>query len=493
MKEAASTTQTTAEHAVLAAAYRERTADEHKKAWGQFFTSPSIATFMASLLRPPTRCEVRVLDPGAGTGVLGLAAAEALIVEHGVRVHLTAVEKEPGAVVALREAAAAARARLGAEALRVDVIADDFLDLDRPRLGSTPLASFDYAIANPPYFKMSPNDDRGGDAPNVYARFMEVAARMLRDQGDLCFIIPRSFAAGFYFRRFRQRFHAAMRLDQVHVFESRRDAFRLDGVLQENIVVLYRRTREPEPRVRISSSAGEGDLSERFVHDVARERALSARDAHAVLHLPVGERDLRVMDRFATWKDDLGSFGLEVSTGPVVPFRAEEYLRSEPSKTTVPMLWLQHVLPGRVEWPLAGGFRKPEHIERGAPEKLLVKNRTYLLLRRFSAKEDARRLVAAPYVQGTLRAPMLGLENHVNFIYRKRGELAESEARALSALLNSALYDAYFRISNGNTQVSATELRALPLPGAGVLEAIAARLTRGGNEERAVVEVLGEV
>jgi len=494
MKEAASTNdRAAAEHETLAAACREQTDDDHKKTWGQFFTSPPIAAFMASLLRPPTRREVRVLDPGAGTGVLGLAAAEALIVRHGVRVHLTAVEKEPGAVAALREAAVAARARLGAAALRVDVIDDDFLDLDRPRLGSTPLASFDYAIANPPYFKMSPNDDRGGDAPNVYARFMEVAARMLRDEGDLCFIIPRSFAAGYYFRPFRRRFHAAMRLDHVHVFESRRDAFRTDGVLQENIVALYRRAREPEPRVRISCSAGERDLDERFVHDVARERALSLRDANAVLYLPASERDLRVMDRFASWKDDLASFGLEVSTGPVVPFRAQEHLRSERSKTTVPMLWLQHVLPGRVEWPLAGGFRKPEHIERDAPDKLLVKNRTYVLLRRFSAKEDARRLVAAPYLRDTIRAPMLGLENHVNFIHRKRGELAEREARSLSALLNSALFDAYFRISNGNTQVSATELRALPLPGAGVLEAVAARLARGVSEEDAVVEVLGEV
>ena len=494
MKQAAATIDLAHDqHETLTTAYREQTDDDHKKAWGQFFTSPSIAAFMASLLRPPTRSEVRLLDPGAGTGVLGLSAAEALIVRHGVRVHLTAVEKEPGAVAALRKAAAAARARLGAAALHVDVLDDDFLELDRPRLGRTALADFDYAIANPPYFKMSPNDDRGGDAPNVYARFMEVAARMLRSEGDLCFIIPRSFAAGYYFRPFRRRFHAAMRLDHVHVFESRRDAFRTDGVLQENIIVLYRRTREPEPFVRISCSGGERDLDARFVHDVLRERALSPRDANAVLHIPASERDLRVMDRFASWRGDLASLGLEVSTGPVVPFRAEEHLRAERSKTTVPMLWLQHVLPGRVEWPLAGGFRKPEHIERDAPDKLLVKNRTYVLLRRFSAKEDARRLVAAPYLRGAIRAPLLGLENHVNFIHRKRGELAESEARALSALLNSALFDAYFRISNGNTQVSATELRALPLPEAGVLEAIAARLAHGTSEEDAVVEVLGEI
>lgn len=493
MTDAVLTESTTAVPTRLAAIYRGQTDDEHKRAWGQFFTSSAIASFMASLLRPPARREVRILDPGAGTGVLGLAAAEALILRHGARVHLTAVEKEPGAVAALRAAAAAARARHDAGALCVEVIDGDFLELDKPRLGAVPLASFDYAIANPPYFKMSPSDPRGGDAPNAYARFMEVAARMLRDEGELCFIIPRSYSSGHYFRPFRRRFHAGMRLDHVHVFESRRDAFRTDGVLQENIVVLYRRTRRPESTVRISSSTGERDLETRAVHDVARERVISEADANAVLNLPASRRDLRVMDRFASWGADLASLGLEVSTGPVVPFRAQELLRDAPSSTTLPMLWLQHVLPGRVEWPLGSRFRKAEYIEGSAPAKLLVRNRTYVLLRRFSAKEDARRLVAAPYSRDSLPAPMLGLENHLNFIHCRCGELAEPDARALSALLNSALFDAYFRISSGNTQVSATELRALPLPRTEVLAQVTARLGRGASEDEAVTEVLGDV
>jgi len=479
------------DHEALAAAYRESTDGEHKKAWGQFFTSTAIADFMASLLRAPARDEVRILDPGAGTGILGLAAAEALIAKHGVRVHLTAVEKEPGAIATLHEATSRARERFGDEALSVEIVHDDFLDLDRPSLGSQPLAGFDYVIANPPYFKMSPSDARGGDAPNVYARFMEVAARMLRHDGDLCFIIPRSFASGHYFRPFRRRFHSGMRLDHVHLFESRRDAFRSDGVLQENLIVLYRRTRDPEPTVRISCSTGDRDLQERFVHDVERARVLSLTDANAVLYLPANSRDLRLMDIFASWGNSLASYGLDVSTGPVVPFRSEDFLRSTSTKTTGPMLWLQHVLPGRVEWPLAGGFRKPEHIELTAPAKLFVENRTYVLLRRFSAKEDARRLVAAPYVRDSIHAPVLGLENHVNFIHRKRGDLETAEAMALSALLNSALFDAYFRISSGNTQVSATELRALPLPPPFVLQSVAACLRRGATEDDAVAEVLG--
>jgi len=281
-----------------------------------------------------------------------------------------------------------------------------------------------------------------------------------------------------------------MRLDHVHVFGSRRDAFRDDGVLQENVVVLYRRTQATSASVQVSSSAGSIDLGTRAARKVPRDRVLDPADVNAVLFLPTNRTDLSVMDTFAGWRDSLRSYGLDISTGPVVPFRAGQYLRTSESPTTTAMLWLQHVLPGRVEWPLANGFRKPEHIEANAPAKLLVGNKTYVLLRRFSAKEDERRLVAAPYFRGSIPGAVLGIENHVNYIHRKDGDLRPDEAMALAAILNSPLFDAYFRLSNGNTQVSATELRALPLPPASTLRAVARRLASGVGSDEAVSEVL---
>ncbi len=198
------------------------------------------------------------------------------------------------------------------------------------------------------------------------------------------------------------------------------------------------------------------------------------------------------MDLVEGWTGSLASMRLDVSTGPVVPFRAEEFMRETSSASTVPLLWLQHVRAGLVTWPLDGGFRKPEHIERSAGPKLLVANRTYILIRRFSAKEDVRRLVAGPYLAGSLPGDVLGLENHVNFIHRPRGEITSSEAIGLAAFLSSDLIDAYFRISSGNTQVSATELRGLPLPARIELDAIAACVAGGKSADAAVNEVLGE-
>jgi adenine-specific DNA-methyltransferase len=42
--------------------------------------------------------------------------------------------------------------------------------------------------------------------------------------------------------------------------------------------------------------------------------------------------------------------------------------------------------------------------------------------------------------------------------------LDRNEIFGLCALLNSPLFDSFFRIFNGNVNVSATELREIPLP-----------------------------
>ena len=60
----------------------------------------------------------------------------------------------------------------------------------------------------------------------------------------------------------------------------------------------------------------------------------------------------------------------------------------------------------------------------------------------------------------------------MNYIYRPKGKLSKKLALGLSAFLNSSLLDRYFRISNGNTQVSATEIRAMPLPSLEVIEEV---------------------
>jgi adenine-specific DNA-methyltransferase len=444
---------------------------EHRKRWGQYVTPAKLVAFMAQAAAagPVGRC-VRILDPGAGTGSLGLALADELLDRRKVsRVELVSVEHETDACSQLIDSLASARARYG-KRLDTTWMGGDFLS--KLCFGSEP---FDIAIANPPYFKLSPKDKRGGDAPNIYARFMAVAAGLLREGGRLCFVVPRSYLSGSYFRRFRASFHEMMQLDSVHTFDSRRMAFGRDDVLQESIVVVYeKRPATAEDAVVISSSAGLDDLPSGYpesrLGDVFGEAFVIERkdlDINGALALPNTPEQLEAGRKLCRFDSTIASLGLKVSTGPVVPFRCTAELAGiDEDVRGVPLLWMQHVKRGAVTWPL-DGFRKPQRVR--TPSLNLTPLKNYVLVRRVSAKEDTRRITAAPLIAKDWDAKSIGLENHLNYIHRTGDPLQPEgigvgEARGIAAILNSQIYDQYIRMVSGTTQVSATELRALPMP-----------------------------
>jgi adenine-specific DNA-methyltransferase len=473
---------------------RIATSPEHKKTWGQYFTPPELTSFMARLPQVSSGTRLRVLDPGAGTGALGLTLARELLQHRGVQsVELYCVESEPQARQELKSSIMAAQVALGSR-FTATIYEQDFLDFATPRFGIPAIPPIDIAISNPPYFKMSPRDERGGDAPNIYARFMDVSARLLRTDGQLCFIVPRSYASGPYFTRFRRRFHHSMQLEHVHVFESRTAAFKTDKVLQENVIVLYsKRAPAPTEMVTLSASDGIADLTQRRTFTCMRQDLISDND-DAVVSLPTTSAHVNLMKRFRALPNTLQSLELQISTGPVVPFRAVEFLVDEDCpEPTAPLLWLQHVRRSRVTWPIGPQFRKQEHVRLCAGGKLLVPAANYVLLRRFSAKEEDRRLTAAPLLAKHFDAEHLGIENHVNYIHRPAGGMSDDEARGLSVLLNSRILDDYFRVSSGNTQVSATEIRALPLPSRQFIETLGRMATSKSYEDEQAEQMIGEM
>ena len=125
--------------------------------------------------------------------------------------------------------------------------------------------------------------------------------------------------------------------------------------------------------------------------------------------------------------------------------------------------------------------------------KLLVKNSNYVLLRRFSAKEENQRIVAAPYISSAIKSNMIGLENHLNYIYRPQGELSIEEVFGLAALYNCKLFDIYFRTFSGNTQVSATEIKGMPLPELHLIKKIGSLLLKSKLRYNQLDEIIQEV
>ena len=468
--------------------YVARKSDQHRKDHGLYLTPVLAADFMARQIKVEGR-KLRVLDPAAGAGVLCCAAVETLVSRDSKpdTIELVAYEVDENLIALLRtvlDHLADWCFRGYGVTVAVHIEVTDFITahVEALRLFGDLFScrseeqDYDLVISNPPYFKINKADPRAAAAsavvhgqPNIYALFMAASAALLRNRGDFVFITPRSFTSGPYFRQFRIVFFDMIRPTEVHVFGSRRDAFSRDEVLQENVIFsgirqdCWRRSGTDMSLV-ISSSRGVCDIGEPGCREVPANTVLDFASVDKVLRLPICDEDDEVLALVDSWPASLRSLGLNISTGPVVPFRATEFIGKEGKvpASHAPLLWMNHVRAMQITWPL--DRHKPEYIERSGAEALLVPNRNYVLMRRFSAKEEARRLTAAPYLVADFAIPEVGFENHLNYIHRPGGMLSEDEVWGLAALYNSRLLDTYFRAVNGNTQVSATELRAMPLP-----------------------------
>ena len=124
-------------------------------------------------------------------------------------------------------------------------------------------------------------------------------------------------------------------------------------------------------------------------------------------------------------------------------------------------------------------------------EKHTCSNKVYVILKRFSSKDEKRRLVAGIHDPEQFKDQRIGLENHLNYIGIKGEDMGLPEAFGLAALFNSTLMDRYFRAISGNTQVNATEIRLLKLPSRDQIISIGKEVQRvKGYEQSAVDEVV---
>lgn len=494
----------------LAQLYGANAVEEHRRRLGQYFTPPVVARFMAQLA-DLSGSNVRVLEPAAGLGILVAALAERIAgMSYLEQWHVTAYEIDINIRPLLTLALGYTRHWLqqwGVH-LQFEVKPGDFILDNATALRPAPLleqenAGFEFALAisNPPYFKIPKSDPRVvimqevvHGQPNIYMLFMAAVAKMLCPNGQMVFITPRSFCSGSYFRQFRKWFFRSVALERMHVFESRTEAFAHDEILQENLIFTAAKTSRQHEVIEISSSYGASDLERAAIRSVPLKEVVDLDSSEVMLSIPLDPTDSITRSIFSQWPTRLQSLGLEISTGPVVPFRTETLVQDGDNITTAPLIWVQHVQRMTTVWPLMN-LEKPQRIRIVSDSfPLLLPNQTYVLIRRFSPKEDNSRIIAAPYLKGDLPSEFLGVENHVNYLHRPHGSLSEVEAVGLAAFLNSRWVDQYFRMSSGNTQVNAAELRALPIPPLDTIRQIGERLQSMGqvNYIAALNQVVGE-
>lgn len=456
---------------------------EERKHRGQFFTSKQISIFMAGMF-DIKKTSFNILDPGAGIGILSAAFCERILsLEKSCTVSLDVYETDIKLIPYLNKLLQKCKLILAGygHTLTYNVINKDFI-LENPNylnkktlfgMADQPVY-YDYVISNPPYYKLNKNspqsrimNDLVSGQPNIYSFFMTLSLEMLKEDGQMVFITPRSFCSGLYFKRFRKWLIEHSNINNMHIFESRSDVFKKEDVLQENIIIRLTPKKENQKHtLAVITKSKDSSFCDLTELKIDYEDIFHRENGDIFIKVPSSEVDINIQHVVNSWKNTLKSFGLKVSTGPVVSFRATKYLLAElkDDNAATPLLWMHNIQGMDVDWPVYKNKKEQAIVANNGSQTLLLPTRNYVLVKRFSSKEQKKRMHAGVLLKSKFKFERVGIENHLNYIYKFKGSLSVEEVYGIAGLLNTSIVDIFFRMLNGSTQVNAVDIENLPLP-----------------------------
>jgi adenine-specific DNA-methyltransferase len=442
---------------------------ELKKELGQYFTDQNISNYMATMIHENVSLnkekELRILDAGAGTGILSISAIMRCIELGYKNINVTLYEIDSALIESLNNTMQYISMLLKDKInFKFLILNEDFV-LRRPDKNKE---KFHLSIINPPYFKYSAKESKysqctsdlfKGD-PNIYASFMAIVINSLEKKGQMIAIVPRSFTNGLYFKNFRTFLEEISSLEIIHIFKSRNNLFKKNKVLQENIICKFVKNVQSKEISIISSNTIE-DINNAETNIYDSSFIIDKADNFSLIHIPETNKDAEIMTIANNLDSTFSKEGYIISTGKVVSFRNRELLEKRRSSNSIPLYKASNVKKFHINW----NEKEEETYFRLVEDhsNLTIKNDLYLLLRRFSSKDEKKRLVAA-LLFPNINDESFAIDNKLNYISKRNSSLEKVEAIGLCALLNSTFMDNYFRCFSGNTQVNATEIRIMRFP-----------------------------
>jgi adenine-specific DNA-methyltransferase len=445
-----------------------------RKKIGQFFTNSQTAAYMGSLIKKE-QGELNILDPGAGSGILSAAVLEYLYNSSVVsKINLDLYENNVDIVPILKSNLDFMKNELlkHGKVLNYNIYIENFIISNKEDWeGGLQGNRYDIIISNPPYLKISKDAPESKvmssivfGQPNIYFLFMAMAAHLLKDDGELVFIVPRSFASGLYFTAFRKYFFKKVKVTNLHLFVSRDDVFNCDSILQETIILRAVKTVETQSFIKITESESSESFKNRATFMVPYKTCVRD-DSNSFFFLPTKEDDIGILEFINGWSFTLPEIGFKLKTGLTVDFRNTRWLQSEKGGSSIPLLWSHNVHGGRVVFPVRSGSKQQYVIATDETRQLQMKIDNYVILKRFTSKEERRRLQCAIIEKEQFSEyPSISTENHLNYITKVSGKMSKEEMYGIFLIFNTSYMDKYFRILNGSTQVNANEINSMPVP-----------------------------
>lgn len=450
-----------------------------RKKIGQFFTSLETAEFMADMfdLRKTSSNAVSILDPGAGSGILSAALLERIVTEKVFsKVRLVCYENNEDVLPILYSNLDYMAEQIKQNTTLIfeyEVRTKDYIlsqqhDFQEDLFADKNPEKYDLIIGNPPYMRVlrdhpaalaMPSIVHG--APNLYFIFAALSLFNLKENAQMVYIIPRSWTSGAYFEAFRNYLLEVGKIDQLHLFISRDKVFEQEQVLQETMIIKIIKSSATPEKVLITSSQSNHDFSNVTRLEVPYDTVVCGSSNY--VYLPTSEEDMLTIQTINRYSDTLPALGYKMKTGIVVDFRQWDELRTEPGNHIIPLFYSQHIRNGRVNHEPSG--KNYDWMVDSVPG-LIQRNKNYVFCKRFTAKEERRRLQCGIYLSADFSEySCIGTQNKINFVDRiDKMDMEPEMVFGIYGLLNSTLFDQYYRILNGSTQVNSTEINSIPVP-----------------------------
>lgn len=438
---------------------------KERKQYGQFFTAHKTAVHMASLFDfDLSKPNVNILDAGAGTGLLSIATIERLLdLNYQGYIHVVCYETDSKVLPILyKNLNSISHNKFSFSIKNENYITSQ--DFERTNNNE----QFDYIIGNPPYLKLQKISNESQSmpqvchgSPNLYFLFFAMGVYNLKEQGELVYIIPRSWTSGEYFKKFREYLLKHTIISEIHLFKSRDKVFKQDAILQETMIIKVKKTQQKPKHIKVTSSST-SDYTDIQTYLVPYETIVSK---NSYVYLITNSQEAEVLNKFSKLKHTLPELELKMKTGLIVDYRTKEVLFNEAAPNAFPIFYSSHLKNGRVVFPIG---KEGEYIITDK-KSYLQPNGNYLFVKRFTSKEEKRRLQCSIYRQKDFpQYEYISTQNKLNFIYCH----SLCILYGLYALLGSTLYDQYYRILNGSTQVNSTEVNTIPMPDRRTIEKI---------------------
>lgn len=440
--------------------WAQSTSKAYSRQIGQVFTPIAMAHQLSSLLPDSELLSIKpcIADPGAGTGILSITLA-ARIYEH-YPTPLSIFGFETDRRVAEDFSRAWEMFQHQAEHQIDHYLFDSFAEHAETllRSGAWPnLPKPDFITTNPPFRKLARSSELskllakyGIPVTNTYAAFVVLAVSWLREGGCLLAILPRSFASGDYFKKFRKWISKRMSVEHVMLFKSR-SCFR--NCLQENLCIYLKKKPNQSQRVRITVSDTPTSTPD---YDLILPASEIIADSGWVL--PRSAEDIELLNLNRQRPETMASLGLSFSTGKVELHRINGDIET-------PVIYARDFdARGCITW---GETRKPRMVNANKSQVLdLPKSGGYVALKRISANDGdrAQRLYPVWLSRESTGYAQICLDNHVQYFHRNGKALSQKRGEALVDFLLSEEAQAVIRSCSGTTQVNRADIEKLRFP-----------------------------